>query len=136
VSVSPEDLLRVPDGKITEDGLRACISVGVQYLESWLRGNGCVPLYHLMEDAATAEICRAQLWQWLRHGARTSDGQVITVGRFDRLMSAELDRIHTEVGTARRTDGAFPSAARLFEQMTKSETFDEFLTLPAYELLS
>jgi malate synthase len=89
-----------------------------------------------MEDAATAEICRAQLWQWLRHGARTSDGQVITVGRFDRLMSAELDRIHTEVGTARRTDGAFPSAARLFEQMTKSETFDEFLTLPAYELLS
>jgi malate synthase len=136
VSVSPKDLLSVPDGKITEDGLRACIRVGVQYLESWLRGNGCVPLYHLMEDAATAEICRAQLWQWLRHGARTSDGQVITVERFDRLMSAELDRIHTEVGTARLTNGLFPSAARLFEQMTKSETFDEFLTLPAYELLS
>jgi len=108
----------------------------VQYLESWLRGNGCVPLYHLMEDAATAEICRAQLWQWLRHGARTSDGQPVTVERFDRLLSAELDRIHEEVGAARLSHGVFPSAARLFEQMTKSDTFDEFLTLPAYELLS
>jgi malate synthase len=136
VSVAPEALLTVPDGKITEEGLRACIRVGVQYLESWLRGNGCVPLYNLMEDAATAEICRAQLWQWLRHGARTSDGQAITVERFDRLMSTELDRIHTEVGAERLTHGVFPSAARLFEQMTKAETFDEFLTLPAYELLS
>jgi len=136
VRVSARDLLTVPDGKITEDGLRGCIRVGVQYLESWLRGNGCVPLYHLMEDAATAEICRAQLWQWLRHGARTSDGQPITVERFDRLMSDELDRIHREVGSARLTHGVFPSAARLFEQMTKSETFDEFLTLPAYDLLS
>ena len=136
VNVGELDLLKVPDGQITEAGLRGCIRVGVQYLEAWLRGNGCVPLYHLMEDAATAEICRAQLWQWLRHGARTSDGQPITVERFDRLMSAELDRIHTEVGAARLTGGVFPSAARLFEQMTKSEVFDEFLTLPAYELLS
>jgi malate synthase len=136
VNVTARDLLTVPDGRITEDGLRGCIRVGVQYLESWLRGNGCVPLYNLMEDAATAEICRAQLWQWLRHGARTSDGQPITVERFDRLMSDELDRIHREVGAARLTHGVFPSAARLFEQMTKSESFDEFLTLPAYELLS
>src|SRR5579862_7236970 len=136
VQVSPRDLLRVPDGQITEAGLRNCIRVGVQYLESWLRGNGCVPLYHLMEDAATAEICRAQLWQWLRHGARTTDGQAVTVERFDRLMMAELDRIHEEVGAARIKGGVFPTAARLFEQMTKSETFDEFLTLPAYELLS
>jgi malate synthase len=116
--------------------VRGCIRVGVQYLESWLRGNGCVPLYHLMEDAATAEICRAQLWQWLRHGARTADGQPITVERFDRLMSTELDRIHGEVGAARLSGGVFPTAARLFEQMTKAEVFDEFLTLPAYELLS
>jgi len=89
-----------------------------------------------MEDAATAEICRAQLWQWLRHGACTSDGRPITLERFDGLLSAELDRIHEEVGAARLTHGVFPSAARLFEQMTKSESFDEFLTLPAYELLS
>jgi malate synthase len=136
VQVSAADLLRVPEGEITEEGVRACIRVGVQYLESWLRGNGCVPLYHLMEDAATAEICRAQLWQWLHHGARTNDGRAITVERFDGLLSAELDHIHAEVGAARLTHGVFPTAARLFEQMTKSEVFDEFLTLPAYELLS
>jgi malate synthase len=136
VSVSARDLVAVPEGQITEEGLRGCIRVGVQYLESWLRGNGCVPLYHLMEDAATAEICRAQLWQWLRHGARTSDGAPVSVERFDRLLTAELDRIHEEVGASRLTNGVFPTAARLFEQMTKSETFDEFLTLPAYELLS
>ena len=86
---------------------RACarnIRVGVQYLEAWLRGNGCVPLYHLMEDAATAEISRAQVWQWLRHGARIADGQPITLERFDRLMMAELDRIHARGrrGAARR----------------------------------
>src|SRR5262249_33186335 len=68
VNVGAVDLLQVPQGEIAEAGLRGCIRVGVQYLECWLRGNGCVPLYHLMEDAATAEICRAQLWQWLRHG--------------------------------------------------------------------
>jgi malate synthase len=136
VHVSAADLVAIPAGAISEEGLRNCIRVGVQYLESWLRGNGCVPLYHLMEDAATAEICRAQLWQWLRHGARTSDGRPITVERFDGLLSAELDRIHDEVGAARLTHGVFPTAARLFEQMTKSESFDEFLTLPAYELLS
>ena len=136
VNVGARDLLTVPEGAITEEGLRACIRVGVQYLESWLRGNGCVPLYHLMEDAATAEICRAQLWQWLHHDARTSDGQPVSVERFDRLLSEELGRIHEEVGAARLTNGVFPSAARLFEQMIKRETFDEFLTLPAYELLS
>ena len=136
VDVSPSDLLRVPDGAITEGGLRGCIRVGVQYIEAWLRGSGCVPLYNLMEDAATAEICRAQLWQWLRHGARTSDGRPVTVERFDRLLTEELDRIHEEVGAARLASGVFPTAARLFEQMTKQETFDEFLTLPAYELLS
>ena len=136
VKVTARDLLTVPEGAISEEGVRGCIRVGVQYLESWLRGNGCVPLYHLMEDAATAEICRAQLWQWLHHGARTSDGAPVSVERFDRLLTEELSRIHEEVGAARLTGGVFPSAARLFEQMTKSESFDEFLTLPAYELLS
>jgi malate synthase len=135
VAVTARDLLTVPEGAVTEEGLRANIRVAVQYLESWLRGNGCVPLYHLMEDAATAEICRAQLWQCLRHGARTSDGAQLTVARFDRLLGAELDRIHGEVGTRRLTQGVFPTAARLLEQMIKAESFDEFLTLPAYELL-
>jgi malate synthase A len=109
--------------------------VGVQYLEAWLRGNGCVPLYNLMEDAATAEICRAQLWQWLHHGARTSDGAPVTAERFDRLLSEELDRIHGEVGSQRLAKGVFPSASRLFERMIKQDEFDEFLTLPAYELI-
>ena len=135
VSVSAADLLRVPDGQITEEGLRNCIRVGVQYVEAWLRGTGCVPLYNLMEDAATAEICRAQLWQWLRHGVRTSDGRPVTAERFDRLMMEELDRIHRELSPDRLREGVFPTAARLFCNMTKSDTFDEFLTLPAYELL-
>jgi malate synthase len=136
VAVTAADLLQVPEGEITEGGVRGCIRVGVQYLESWLRGNGCVPLYHLMEDAATAEICRAQLWQWLHHGARTSDGCPISMARFDGLLTAELEHIHAEVGATRLTHGMFPTAARLFEQMIKSDVFDEFLTLPAYELLS
>ena len=135
VRVSRDELLAVPEGQITEDGLRNNIRVGVQYLEAWLRGSGCVPLYNLMEDAATAEICRAQLWQWLHHGAHTSDGMAVTAERFDRLLAAELDRIHGEVGSARLLNGVFPSAARLFERMIKQDAFDDFLTLPAYELI-
>ncbi len=136
VKVAPADLLQPPAGEITEGGLRGNIRVGVQYIESWLRGSGCVPLYNLMEDAATAEICRAQLWQWIRHGARTSDGRLVTEGRFDRLLTDELDRIHTEVGAARLAGGVFPTAARLFAEMVKQDTFEEFLTLPAYEHLT
>ena len=136
VNVSPADLLQAPTGEITEAGIRGSIRVGVQYIESWLRGNGCVPLYNLMEDAATAEICRAQLWQWIRHGARTNDGRIVTEGRFDRLLTDELDRIHREVGAARLAGGVFPTAARLFAAMIKQDTFDEFLTLPAYEHLT
>jgi malate synthase len=136
VRITAADLLQVPSGQITEHGLRNCIRVAVQYIESWLRGNGCVPLYNLMEDAATAEICRAQLWQWIRHGARTDDGRLITAARFDRLLMDELDRIHREVGPARLLGGVFPTAARLFAEMIKQDTFDEFLTLPAYEYLS
>jgi len=136
VNVAAQDLLRVPQGEITEGGLRACIRVGVQYIEAWLRGSGCVPLYNLMEDAATAEICRAQLWQWLHHEARTSDGVPVTPQRFDRLLTEEIDRIHDEVGPGRLLNGVFPTAVRLFEQMTKQDQFDEFLTLPAYDLLA
>lgn len=134
--VFPGDLIRVPEGEITDAGLRTAIRVAVQYIEAWLRGSGCVSLYNFVEDAATAEVCRAQLWQWIRHGARTSDGREVTVERFDRLLTDELDRIHDEVGPARLATGVFPTAARLFERMTKQDSCDEFLTLPAYELLS
>ncbi len=135
VAVRREDLLRVPGGAITEEGIRNNIRVGVQYLESWLRGSGCVPLYNLMEDAATAEICRAQLWQWMHHGAHTNDREPITPERIDRLFAEELDRIHQEVGAARLLGGVFPSAARLMQRMIEQDSFDEFLTLPAYELI-
>ena len=134
--VYPGDLLRVPPGEITDTGLRTAIRIAVQYIEAWLRGSGCLSLYNFVEDAATAEICRVQLWQWLRHGARTSDGREVTVERFDRLLTDELDRIHHEVGPGRLAAGVFPTAARLFERMTKQEEFDEFLTLPAYEILT
>ena len=133
--VTAADLLRVPHGAITDAGLRRNIRVGVQYIEAWLGGNGCVPLYHLMEDAATAEICRAQLWQWLAHEARPADGALISRQRFNRTLSEEIERIHAEVGAARMLAGVFPSAARLFAAMVTAEAFDEFLTLPAYELL-
>jgi malate synthase len=135
VRVSAADLLRVPAGAITDAGLRRNIRVGLQYVEAWLGGNGCVPLYHLMEDAATAEICRAQLWQWLAHQARTEDGAPISLLRFERTLAEEIEHIHAEVGGARMLAGLFPSAARLFHAMVTSEAFDDFLTLPAYELL-
>jgi malate synthase len=135
VQVSLADLLRIPEGAITEAGLRQNIRVALQYIEAWLRGSGCVPLYDLMEDAATAEICRAQLWQWIRHEARMDDGATVTAERFDSLLGAELERVQREIGTARFQFGAFPAAVRLFSAMVKNDSFDEFLTLPAYDLL-
>ena len=129
-------LLGKPEGQCTEAGMRNAIRVAVLYLESWLRGSGCVSVDGVVEDTASAEICRAQLWQWLRHGVRTSDGRAVTAERFDRLLMEELDRIHHEVGFSRLSGGVFPTATRLLERMTKQDTLDEFMTLPAYELLS
>jgi malate synthase len=136
VHVSAADLLAVPSGEITEHGVRTCIRVAVQYLAAWLSGSGCVPLYNLMEDAATAEICRAQLWQWIHHGARTSDGEPVTVERFDRLLPEEIERVCRHPGRDGVGTGTLATAAQLFAQMTKEESFAEFLTLRAYELLS
>src|SRR5436309_10862528 len=121
VRVTASDLLAVPEGEITEAGLRTNVDVGIQYLESWLRGSGCVPIYNLMEDAATAEISRSQVWQWMRHGARLADGRVVTEGLVDQVMAA-----------------AFPTeslAAKLFGNMMTGAEFPEFLTLIAYEHL-
>jgi malate synthase len=135
-AIAGGDLLRVPAGLITEAGIRLNIRIGVQYLESWLGGTGNVALYHQVEDAATAEICRAQLWQWLHHGARTAEGWVLTPQRFDALLAQELERIHAEVGSERTLSGVFPSATRLFAGLVTDEQFEEFMTLPAYDLLS
>jgi malate synthase len=135
VHVTAADLLRVPEGAITEEGLRQNIRVGVRYVEAWLGGLGCVPLYNLMEDAATAEISRAQLWQWIRHGARTADGAPITAHRFDTALAEEMAIIEREVGAERFVSGHFAAASRLFGDMIKKTDFDEFLTLPAYDQL-
>jgi malate synthase len=134
--IAAADLLEVPEGAITDDGLRHNIRVGVQYVEAWLGGLGCVPLYHLMEDAATAEISRAQIWQWVRHGARTADGRAITAERFDATLLEELKVIAGEIGEQRYAAGQFKAAAALFGDMIRKPDFDEFLTLPAYELLA
>ena len=136
VAVTAADLLRVPEGPITDEGLRHNIRVGVQYLEAWLGGQGCVPLYHLMEDAATAEICRAQIWQWVRHGAHTSDGRPVSIERFMSTLQEELQVIAGEIGPERYRSGHFDTAAAMFVAMISQHVFDEFLTLPAYERLS
>ena len=135
VTISADDLLQVPSGTITENGVRANIRVGIQYVEAWLCGNGCVPLYHLMEDAATAEISRAQLWQWIKHEAVINDGSPITNECFQLWLKEELDGIQSEVGTNRFDQGKFMEASQLFSEMITKNEFDEFLTIPAYNQL-
>jgi malate synthase len=135
VDVTTRDLLAVPQGTRTEAGLRHNIRVGIQYLESWLRGSGCVPLYNLMEDAATAEISRTQVWQWIHHRATLDGGQPLTVGRFRRIAGEEMEKVRREVGPGRFDEGRFPEAIELFDRISTSERFCEFLTIPAYEKL-
>ncbi len=130
VRVAASDLLACPDGEITEKGLRWNIDVGIQYLEAWLRGSGCVPIYNLMEDAATAEICRAQVWQWVRHGASMSDGRPVTA-----TFVTEVIRETTNALSERNGRGEFETASRIYERMMTDAEFPEFLTLVAYELI-
>jgi malate synthase len=135
VAVSRHDLLEVHEGARTEAGLRENIRVGVQYIEAWLRGRGAVPLYNLMEDAATAEISRAQIWQWLHHGAAFADGRTLTRTLFQEVLADEMAKVRAAVGEAAYESGRFGEAIELFSTMSLAEDFDEFLTLPAYELL-
>ena len=135
VDVSAADLLTASAGDITEEGVRLNLKVGIQYLEAWLGGNGCVPLYHLMEDAATAEISRAQVWQWLHHNATLADGRPLTTALYSSLLEEEMDAIRAEVGDARFESGHYQRAMQLFDEMIRAEVFSEFLTLPAYQYL-
>jgi malate synthase len=135
VHVDAADLLQVPGGTITEAGLRQNINVGIGYLEAWLRGLGCVPLYHLMEDAATAEISRTQVWQWLKHGAKLDDGRLIDRALVRRLIGEELDKTRTMVGAARFDGGRYQDAAKLFQDLSEARDFTDFLTLPAYDMV-
>ncbi len=135
VNVSVQDLLKVPAGTITAAGLRLNIRVGVQYMEAWLRGNGCVPLYNLMEDAATAEISRTQIWQWLHNARRLEDGRTIDQPLFRKMFAEEMSRVEDEVGQQRFRGGKFDLAARLFQEIIEQQELEEFLTLRAYPYL-
>jgi malate synthase len=120
---------RVPGGRITEAGVRNDISVAVQYVESWLRGTGAVALFNLMEDAATAEIARGQLWQWRRHGAALDDGRAMSAELYARLRDDELAKL------ARFEGDRIDDARALIDRLVLADDFTEFLTVPAYELL-
>jgi len=134
VEVTAADLLKVPEGKITREGLELNIDVAIRYLESWLRGNGCVPIYNLMEDAATAEISRAQLWQWIKHtNARLDDGTAITYGLYTMVLPKVVSRIKAQIGEKAFEEGKYQEAVDVLDRLVKNEYFEDFLTLPAYK---
>jgi malate synthase len=138
VNVTARDLLDFkPETPITETGLRNNINVGVQYLGSWLAGNGCVPVFNLMEDVATAEISRSQIWQWIRSPKGVlNDGRKVTKPLVRQLLAEELPRIRKLLGEESWQAGKYEAAARLFEEITSSDEYIEFLTLPAYEFIT
>jgi malate synthase len=135
VQVSASQLVdfRVPGGEITEAGLRTNINVGIQYIASWLRGNGAAAINNLMEDAATAEISRSQVWQWVRHGVSLKEGPTVTRELVRQLEAEELDKLREAHGAQAYDEGRFSEAAQIFETVALNETFVEFLTLPAYD---
>ncbi len=135
VNIGQADLLEVHPGTKTEGGLRENIRVGVQYIEAWLRGKGAVPLYNLMEDAATAEISRAQVWQWIHYGITLEGGTVATPALLDRFISEEMERVRKEVGAEAYDSGRFKQAVQLFHDLSLAEDFEDFLTVPAMGLL-
>lgn len=135
ITVTAADLIAVPDGPKDMAGLRNNISVGIGYLEAWLRGIGCVPLFNMMEDAATAEISRAQVWQWLHYGVTLDDGTTVTPDLFEHVVDEELLAWRDRVGDEAYTKGRFEEAAGLFKRLSESDEFAEFLTLPAYNQL-
>src|SRR5262249_42590477 len=136
VKVSAGDLLQIPPGQITDEGLRNNVSVSLQYMAAWLSGNGCVPINNLMEDAATAEISRAQIWQWINHpGGVLTDGRRVTADLFRQYLKEEQQRLASKLGAAAYTKGHFDDAATLLDQITTAPEFSSFLTLSAYRKL-
>ena len=136
VHVTAADLLEIPKGTITLDGLKTNIDVGIQYIEAWLRGNGCVPIYNLMEDAATAEISRTQVWQWVKHPkAIMEDGTKVTADLVKKLI-AEQKEIYKKQYGDKYADTKFDKAIELFEKMSLADQLEEFLTLEAYKFIN
>lgn len=136
VEVTRDMLLELHKGEITDAGFRLNIRVGVQYIAAWLAGRGAVPIYNLMEDAATAEISRAQIWQWLRYGATLDNGVKVTPQYFERALKEEMARVKKEQGAKAYGQGRFPQAIKLFRQLSLSRNFEDFLTIPAYKLIA
>jgi malate synthase len=132
-SVTASDLLAVPRASRTEAGFRRNVRVGVQYIEAWLRGIGAVPLYDLMEDAATAEISRAQVWQWITHAAALNHGRLPTIEWLRQVLGEELDVVRAEVGESRFASGRFAEASEIFFDVATSNPLREFFTTAAYE---
>ncbi|MEK5521457.1 malate synthase A [Heyndrickxia sp. FSL W8-0423] len=133
ITITESDLLEVPNGVITEKGVRQNINVGIQYIESWLSGRGAAPIDNLMEDAATAEISRAQLWQWIRHPKGIlEDGRKVTIELYEQLKEEELEKIKNEHGSKLQR---LEEAIKLFDQLIKEDEFIDFLTIPGYEIL-
>ena len=134
--VAAADLLTIPEGSITEEGLRLNVDVGIQYMAAWLSGNGCVPIYNLMEDAATAEISRSQIWQWI-HNPHTAleDGRQITPELFHKTVLSVLAELKEKVGEEFFAANNYELAAKLFEEISLKDEFSDFLTLTAYEYL-
>lgn len=136
VNVTAADLLAVPEGSITEAGLRTNISVGIQYIEAWLRGSGAVPINDLMEDAATAEISRAQVWQWIRHRRGVlEDGSKVTLEMVRQFVQEELSKLEQCLREIRSETGKYELAGQLFLQLVTADQFEEFLTIPGYQFL-
>ncbi len=137
INVTREDLLRPCEGGITEGGVRGNLSVAIGYMAAWLRGQGCVPIHHLMEDAATAEIARAQVWQWIHHPeTRLSDGRILDAALARVWFDEEVDALRDRHGEADFEALGFAAAAELIESVVFSDTFVEFLTLPGYARLT
>jgi malate synthase len=136
VRVLRDDLLQIHAGTKTDEGFRLNLRVGVQYIEAWLNGRGAVPIYHLMEDAATAEISRAQTWQWLRYGAELEGGIKVSRAYFEKAMHEEMEKVKAELGARHFAQGRFTEAIRLFRDLSLSRDFVPFLTIPAYKMIA
>ena len=134
--VGREDLLKVPEPKISEQAVRANIAVSLRYLESWLGGSGCVAINNLMEDTATVEICRAQIWQWIHHSAKLVEGPTITRRLFRSMLREEKARITEEIGLRAYHTSNYRGAGELLDRLTTSDSFPEFMTLMAYDNLA
>ncbi|MGS0824814.1 malate synthase A [Shewanella sp. 0m-8] len=134
--IHARELLMPATGERTEAGMRLNIRIALQYIESWINGNGCVPIYGLMEDAATAEVSRTSIWQWIKHQQPLSSGVIVTKGLFQTMLVEELAHVKEEVGPERFTQGSYTQAAVLLETITTSDELVDFLTEPGYQLLT